>query len=196
MKLSNLKSMAIAAVACALIAAPAIGSAQGYGQNRGRDRDRDDNPRMQRDMRDLRELVNQTERHSNSFRDYFEHNFRSNGHSERWSVSSDYDRHPEHQGRNGQMTLRDAIQNLDEDFERLRNEVDHHGRTRQARQFMDEILEHSGDVDQRMGHVRDWYDNTRDRNWRYDRSDLSSRWRDLRSDINSLARNFGVRTRW
>ncbi|HWA82909.1 MAG TPA: hypothetical protein VG820_05730 [Fimbriimonadaceae bacterium] len=176
-------------VACALLATSAIGSAQGYGHGQDRNRDRD---YAQRNLRDLRDLVNQTERHSNSFRSYFEHNFRSNGHPERWTGGS----HREHEGPRGQMTLRDAIQNLDEDFERLRTEVDHHGKTREARRLMDEIVDHSGDVDSRIGRVRDWYDYNRDRNWRYERSDLASRWRDLRSDINNLARNFNARTRW
>jgi hypothetical protein len=197
MKLNSLKSTVIAAIACVCFAAPMTSSAQrGYQQRGNQNRDRDiRREQIQRDSRELKSIVDRTERHSNSFRDYFEHNFRSNGHSERWTVRAGYDQHAEHQGRNGQMTLRDAIQNLDEDFERFRSEVDHNGRSRHARDLMAEIIEHSGDVDARIGRVSSWYNFTRDRNWRYDRSDLSSRWRDLRDDIRELNRIFNSRGR-
>lgn len=93
------------------------------------------------------------------------------------------------------MTLRDAIQNLDEDFERLRAEVDHNGRSRKARDLMSEINEHSGDVDARLGRLTDWYSFKNDRNWRYDRSDLATRWRELRRDIADLSRSINGRGR-
>jgi Ni/Co efflux regulator RcnB len=186
MKLKSLKNLFVAAIACAFLAAPIAGNAQGYGRTQDRDRN------YRQDYRgDLKDLTNRAERSSNSFRDYFEHNFRSNGHQERWSGGG----HPEHQGRGGQMTLRDAIQNLDEDMERLRSEVDHHGRSRRARDLMDEVMDHMSDVDARIGRTGDWYSYNNDRSWRYDRSDLFNRWRDTRSDINEVNRAFNGRGR-
>jgi len=193
MKLNSFKNLAITAVACAFIAAPIVGNAQGYG--RQQDRNYQDRNYRQDYGYDLKDLVNRTERESNSFRDYFEHNFRSNGHQSRWSGASGYDSHPEHQGRNGQMTLRDAIQNLDEDMERLRADIDHHGRSRHARDLMSEVMDHMSDVDVRVSRVSDWYSYNNDRNWRYERSDLSSRWRELRADLNELNRNVNGRGR-
>lgn len=189
MKLNSLKSIAIAAIATLCVAAPLSAGAQRYGQNRDRDYRYDNRDRG------LQNQVNRTERESNSFRAYFEHNFRWHGHGQRYIPETGYDQHAEHQGRNGQMNLGDAIQNLDEAFERLRAEVDRNGRTRRAGDLMDDILEHMRDVDQRIGRIRDSYDYNNDRSWRYDRSDLSSRWRELRGDINDLARSFNYRAR-
>lgn len=88
------------------------------------------------------------------------------------------------------MSLRDAIQNLDEDMERLKAEIDHHGRSRNARDLMSEVMDHMSDVDARVPRTSDWYSYGNDRNWRYDRSDLSSRWREVKADINELNRAF------
>jgi hypothetical protein len=186
MKINSLRTIAVAAIATIGVAAPLTSSAQRYG---GRD--------YRYEYRDsgLRDQVDHTERESNSFRDYFEHHFRWRGHAQRYIPETGYDRHAEHQGRNGQMTLGDAIQNLDEDFERLRAEVDHNGRTRRSSDLMDEIVDHMSDVNTRIVGVRDGYEFSRDRNWRYDGSALSSSWRDLRADINDLARSFGPRGR-
>lgn len=215
MTLNRIKSMAIAAIACVCVAAPAGASAQRYPQ----DYDRNYRSGNQYGY-GVRDLVNRVERESNDFRDYFEHHFRVRGNarrSDRWSDHSD------HQGRYGDMTLKDAIQNLDEAMERLRNSVNRNGNTR-SRDFsetLSDVLEHSNDVDRRIGRVSDTYDyyndgydngygNDRygygsgrsddrygngrygDRNWRYDRNDLGMMWRDLRSDIGQLSRMLNV----
>lgn len=187
MKLMNMKTLAIGAVACAMAAMPAFSSAQRYG-NQGR--------LYRYEYRD-NGIYNQTadvSSESKRFRDYFEHNFRWRGHSAKYIPETGYDQHAEHQGRNGEMTLGDAIQNLDEDLERLRAEVKYHGRDDRARDLMSEIMDHERDVDSRVGRVRDWYDYQE--HDRYGHDSLSSMWRDLRGDINSLNRSFGYRSRW
>jgi hypothetical protein len=199
MNSTNIRTLAIATVAAVCVAMPAMSSAQRYGQGRW---PVDQRQYRYNDRYDLRDLADRTERQSNDFRAYFEHNFRDNGHGKRYDrYGNDRDQHGDHEGRNGRMSLKDAIQNLDEALERLRSEITHNGRSRKAQEIMDDVREHSNDVEQRISRVTDWYDYTgRDwrsgnGNWRYDRSDLSSRWRDLRGDINDLQRSFGGRGR-
>jgi len=188
MRFNGLKKMAIAAVACAFLAAPLSGSAQGYGSSGQRNRQitiqRYDHDNYRYNRQDLRGEVDGVERESNSFRAYFERNFRDNGHAKRWNGYG----HAEHEGRNGQMSLQDAIQNLDEDFERLRSEINRHGQTRQARSLMNEIVNHMRDVDVRIDRVADNYNFGRERDWRYSSSELYTRWQDLKGDINDLSR--------
>lgn len=136
----------------------------------------------------LRDEVDHTSRDSKDFRHYFEHNFRANGHEPRWDASDRY-AHPEHEGRFGQMTLKDAIQNMDEDIERLHAEFKHHGASSAARDLAIEIRDHSNQVDTRIGRVGDWYRFQNDRAWRWDRSELFDRWRDLRADIDTMTRD-------
>ncbi|MFI5385828.1 MAG: hypothetical protein ACHQ50_06875 [Fimbriimonadales bacterium] len=183
----------IAAIACVFIAAPIASSAQRYGQDPDRSRYNHNDYRYNRD--DFKDWVNSVQRESKSFRDYFEHNFRAFGHAQqRWDRSGDL--HPEHEGRNGNMTLLDAIQNTDEDLERLRAEVKYHDRSRYARDLMNEIVDHSRDVDARIGRVADTYRYNDDRAWRYDRnSELYRRWQDLRADIRDLDRGLNYRGR-
>lgn len=184
----NLKSLIVAAMACTCIAS---GMAQGYGNGRNHRNDQDSRFGQRDWRRDLRLIVDRTERESNSFRAYFERNFRSNGHEPRYDRG---DMHPEHQGRDGQMSLKDAIQNLDEDMERVRREIDRHRDSRYARSLVDDIQGHSNDVDRRMGRVGDWYSfggSGGPRSWRYDRSDLSRRWSRLRDDIRDMSNYFG-----
>ena len=189
MKLNQLKTLGVAAIALVFMGIPAMGSAQVRYNH--------DEYRFSRDQRDLKNQIDQMERESNAFRFYFEHNFRSNGHKETHYDSSSRDAHPEHMGRNGNMTLKDAIQNLDEDFERLRSEVDRHGRTTaRAHELMSEIMEHMQDVDVRINRVSVSYNyNGRERNWRYDRSELSNRWNDFKSDLQDLNRQVNRRGR-
>lgn len=181
MKRIGMKWIVMAAVASFCVAAPSSSFAQRY--------DRDDHMRVRDSLKDE---VNRVERESNSFRFYFEHNFRDNGHGRKWDP---YDRYgtPEHQGRNGRMSLKDSIQNLDEDFERLRTVVNLWGRTPRARDLMNEIMEHSRDVDVRIARTAEAYSFRNERDWRYDRSELFSRWNDLRRDTLELDRRFGRR---
>ena len=137
---------------------------------------------------DLRDEVDHTFRDSKDFRHYFEHNFYSYGHEPRWEYS-ERSGHPEHIGRSGQMTLKDAIQNMDEDIERLRAEVRHRGYTPAARGLALEIRDHSDQVNTRIDRVGEWYRNQMDRAWRWDRSELYVRWRDLRADIDIMTRD-------
>ena len=51
--------------------------------------------------------------------------------------------------------------------------------------------EHAADVDSRIGRAGDWYTYSGARNWRYDRSDLSSRWMRVRNDIGAITDYFG-----
>ena len=204
----SLKTLVIAATAAAVLAVPAIGSAQRWptgNQNQGRWNQ--GNQGRWNDNRSLRELVARTERESNSFRSYFEHNFRSNGHGKHNDRYQDND-HADHQGRRGEMTLKDAIQNLDEAMERLRNAVNSNARGRRMAEIVDDISEHSRDVDQRIGRVSDSYDffgggsynrnggAYSNRDWRYDRSDLSRDWSELKRDINQLVRILSGRDGW
>jgi hypothetical protein len=167
MKLNYWKTSLLAAVAVGCLA-PGLASAQRF-----------------RDRMDLRDEVTQTFRDSKDFRHYFEHNFRANGHEPRWDASDRYG-HPEHEGRFGQMSLKDAIQNLDEDIERLRAEFAHHGPDRAARDLAREIQDHSNQVENRIGRVGDWYRFEGEPRWRYERSELYSRWQDLRRDIQGM----------
>src|SRR5579862_3732372 len=176
-KLNGLKSIAIAAIACACVAAPVSGFAQHYNHND-----------YHFSQNDIKGEVQSTERESNSFRSYFEHNFRDNGHQKR--STGGYGA-AEHMSRGGQMTLQDTIQNLDEDFERLRSEVNHHGTSQEARSLMNEIVNHMRDVDVRIDRVADNYAFGRDRDWRYKNSELNTRWQDLKDDINELSRQVG-----
>jgi|GEM_PF-3449498 len=183
MQLNGLRTLLVVAAASIFMAAPIVSVAQRYNH--------DD---FRHDRRDMKDWVDSMERESNSFRDYFEHNFKAYGHKQEvWDRSGDYS-HPEHEGRNGNMTLLDAIQNMDEAFERTRGEVDRHGVTRQAREMMTEIVDHSRDVDSRIDRVADNYRFNNDRNWRYDkRSELYHRWQDLKADIHDLDRGLGLR---
>ncbi len=119
---------------------------------------------------------------------YFEHNFRANGHEPRWDAADGYG-HPEHEDRFGRMTLKDAIQNMDEDIERLHVEFKHRGDSRAARDLSNEIRDHSNQVNNRIDRVADWYRFPGDRGWRWERSELYNRWRDLRADINTMTRD-------
>lgn len=177
MSFKGWKSIVIATTAVACLV-PALASAQ-------RNWDRDDR-RFERF--DIRDEVAHTFRDSKDFRHYFEHNFRASGHEPRWDATDRYG-HPEHEGRYGQMTLKDAIQNMDEDIERLRAEVSHHGDSRAARDLAEEIQEHADQVDRRINRVGDWYRFNGDRDWRWDRSELFNRWNDLRSDIRRTTRD-------
>ncbi|HTQ10509.1 MAG TPA: hypothetical protein VMI31_10595 [Fimbriimonadaceae bacterium] len=181
---NGLKTLMAGLAMAACLALPMIGAAQHYGlQNHSGYNHAD----FRYDRRDMKNWVDAMERESNSFRAYFEHNFKAYGHPHRYDSRNDSD-HPEHEGANGQMTLKDAIQNMDEDFERLRAEVDHHGDSREARDLMNEIVDHSRDVDVRIDRVADNYRFNDDRNWRYDRgSELYRRWQDLKADIRDLA---------
>jgi len=136
----------------------------------------------------LRDEVDHTFRDSKDFRHYFEHNFRAYGHEPRWDMT-DPAGHPEHEGRRGQMTLKDAIQNMDEDIERLRAEFKHHGASAAARDLAIVIRDHGNQVDSRMGRVGDWYRFENDRAWQWERSELFNRWRDLRADLNTMTSN-------
>ena len=75
-------------------------------------------------------------------------NFRDNGHERRWDTSDRYS-HPEYAERLGQMALKDAIQNMDEDIERLRAKFKHHGASYAARDRAIEIRDHSSQVNGR-----------------------------------------------
>ena len=203
----SFRNLVIAAAACAVMAVPATSSAQRWPVNNQQDQGRWTQGRWN-DNRVLKELVARTERESNAFRSYFERNFRSNGHGKRDDRYQND--HADHQGRRGEMTLKDAIQNLDEAMERLRNAVNSNVRGRRMSEIVDDISEHSRDVDQRIGHVTDSYDyfgggnNNRrggnynnsynNRDWRYDRSDLSRDWNELERDINQLVRILSGRT--
>jgi hypothetical protein len=167
--------MAVTALGC-LTAVAADAHQFGRGNDRG-------GPRYT-----LRDEVDHTFRDSKDLRHYFEHNFSANGHEPRWDRSDRY-AHPEHEGRFGQMTLKDAIQNMDEDIERLRAEFAHRGASPAARDLAIEIRDHSNQVDARIGRVGDWYSFKNDRTWRWDRSALFNRWRDLRADIDTMTRD-------
>jgi hypothetical protein len=189
----KLKTLLIAALACVSIGS---GIAQGYGQGNRQDDYRYNNQRnnqrysQQNWRRDMRRMIDRTERESNSFRQYFEDHFRANGHERRYGGETG---HAEHQGRNGQMSLKDAIQNLDEDMERLRHEVDRNRDMRYARALTDEIRDHAADVDARMPRVAEWYSFGGDRRWRWDSSELSQRWSRLRGDIAGITGYWGRR---
>jgi hypothetical protein len=138
----------------------------------------------------LSDEVDHTFRDSKDFRFYFEHNFRANGHETRWVGRYAT---PEHEGKFGRMTLKDAIQNMDEDIERLHAEYKHNGASREARDLAIEIRDHSNQVNSRINRVGDWYSFSTDRDWRWDRSELFNRWRDLRADINGMTRDLESR---
>ncbi|HLK16217.1 MAG TPA: hypothetical protein VKT78_15535 [Fimbriimonadaceae bacterium] len=171
MKTNQLRTTLLAAAALACLI-PAAAQAQRY---------REYVPRAN----NLSDEVFHTFRDSKDFRHYFEHHFRANGHEPRWDRSDRYG-HPEHEDRFGRMSLKDAIQNLDEDIERLRAEFAHHGASRAAVDLADEIRDHSDQVDRRIGRVGEWYRFDDDRDWHWDRSELFNRWRDLRTDIREV----------
>lgn len=186
------------AIAAATVGLAGMANAQRWPiPDRGRDYRYD-----QRDNRGLRNLVDQAERESNAFRDYFERHYRDRGHSKQYDYRGD---HGDHEGRYGQMTLKDAIQNLDEAFERLRSAVGRNDyRDRGTRDAMRDILEHSRDVDVRIGRVGDAYIFDQSDRWNggYNNGynmrgrggdELSYRWRELRRDIDRLARMFDLR---
>jgi len=193
----NFKTLLVAALACVSFGS-AMAQNNGYGQGRGDygygQNHRDDNRYNRGNQNvwrtDLRRLVDRAERDSNAFRSYFERNFRSNGHERRYDNDNNWNGrggHAEHQGRYGQMSLKDAIQNLDEDMERLRKEIDRNRESRYAQSLISEIREHAADVDARMPRAADWYSyNNDNRGWRYDRSELSQRWARVRSDIGAI----------
>jgi len=179
MRLNELKSLTICAVACVFLASPFAANAQGYGSS---SRQRYNHRVYLYNRSDLKDMVDSASRESKSFRSYFEHNFSDNGHFKRYAGGD----HSEHQGQFGQRTLQDTIQNLDEDVERLRAEVRHHGRSDYARELAPEITSHIQDVDAHISHVSDYYSFGRDRNWRYVNSELYTRWQDLRTDLSRM----------
>jgi hypothetical protein len=135
---------------------------------------------------DFREAVNRASKESKGFRYYFEHNYHANGHEQRWD-RPDINGHAEHQGRRGQMSLKDAIQNLDEDLQRLRAEVMHRGRSHYAESLAAEIEEHANQVDQRMGVVAEGYWFNQNHDWKYDKSELSNRWQELKRHVDEVS---------
>jgi hypothetical protein len=181
MNFTKWQPVVIVAMAVAFLG-PVSASAQRFG-------DQDDR-RLHRV--DLGDEVDKTFHDSKDFRHYFEHNFRSNGHEPRWDLT-DASGHPEHEGRYGQITLKDAIQNTDEDIERLRAEFAHHGTSRAALELAAVIRRHTEQVDVRLSRTGDWYRHNSDRHWRWERSELNTRWADVRSDIRRMTRDILAR---
>lgn len=199
---TNLKTLIVASALAATMAVPSLASAQRGPQNQrwpvppgqGRYDDRwdyrnDDRWDNRNDYRGVRDLVVKAERSSNQFREDFERRWgryddwrnRGRGDYQRnrgWT--RDWDRND---------APREAIQRLDEAFERLRRDVDRNrdGRTnRAAREEMAAINRWSRSVDNFMRG-----------SWGPGGSaGLDRQWSMLKRDIDQLNRYFGGSIRW
>jgi hypothetical protein len=187
MKSNRIKSIFIAAVACACLAVPAISSAQRRGN------DKWPLPNRIQNYRSLDDMVVRAERESNSFRYNFEHNYRGRDRNRNWR-NDDY-------GFWG-YDLKTDIQKMDEAFERLRGIVQKNNRhddryrdwrngswyDRDARREMETVVRYAQEVDRELGRGFG--------NYRRGQRNLTEDWRDLRRDIDVLAREFNIRVRW
>lgn len=187
--MSKLKNISLAIAGVALCGA-LVASTPAQGRRNGQYRNR---PGYQYDQRnwDIQRLVNNAERTSNAFRDAVE----------------DRDRRTERRGNNSRERFFDDltphVQRMDEAFERLRRQANNRSRWN-GRDEMAQVLRHAVSVDRyfsgsRFGSDAGWrYENRRGQNRRddgynYQRSaNLDARWRDLRGDINALARAYGL----
>ena len=167
-----------AAFAAGLALAPADAAAQidtrrdngGWSnrdRNRDRDVDRDWNWDRDRDRRgaSVESLAKRAERESNSFRDWFEDNYRNRRlgreRDNRW--------------------LKSEIQNLDEALEHVRSRADDRRPTR-GRADMEDALDHARRIDREL-----IVDNDRDTRF------TVRPWVELRLTLDRLARVYGVR---
>lgn len=206
MKSNRIKSIAIAAIACACMAIPAFGSAQRPGQAQ----DRWPATGRIQNYRSLDQMVRRAERESNEFRENFEHNYRGRDRDRDWNNgrNSNYGR-GNNNGRWGNNNsqygwwgtdLKSDIQKMDEAFERLRKVVARNDRyddrntswrngnwhSRDARREMETVVRYSNEIDRELGRGFG--------NWERGRRSLTDDWRDLKRDIDALAREFGVRS--
>lgn len=129
----------------------------------------------------LVDQVDHAERDSNAFRSFFERWYREHGHRSRQMPELG---HKHHAGFEGDVTLKDEIQNVDESFERLRKEIDVRGGvTPYAVGQMHDAVEHATEVDRIIGGP-----DRRDRTY----DDLAAQWNLLKARINDMADIFKV----
>ncbi len=187
MKLRTL-ALGAALVGCAI--APVAANAQSgqwrTGQNnQGPWRNGQDNNR--RNDQWLRDRVDRAERDSNDFRDQVNRQsnpfFGASRDNRRYDDRGYDDRRGNGRWDNSRSSneLKDAVRSLDEEFERLRSEVDRHGDTRAAAGHMHEITHRADRVDRAM-----------DRSYRSNRGGIEGQWQRLSNEIQDLSRSLGV----
>jgi len=159
---------AIAALAVGLAVLPSDASAQ------IRTRRDDDYRWNRRDRRDynIESLARRTERESNSFRDWFEHNY-SRG---RLGRSRD------------NRWLKNEIQNMDEALERVRRRADDRHPER-GRSDMEDAMDHARRIDRELVTDTVLGGLGRDRQTR----NTVPEWIDFRRTLDDLARAYGIR---
>ena len=173
----NLAVVVAVVASSALALLPADASAQvstrrgDYAPPRS-DRDRDRGRRDEWDRRDDRDrrgpsvesLAKRTERESNSFRDWFERQYRQR------RLGRDRDN----------RWLKDEVQNLDEAMERVRHRAD--GNSNRGRNDFEDAMAHARRIDRALvlEHDRDTRFTIRE-------------WIEFRLTLDSLARAYGVR---